>query len=82
MSYVVGCRHGLDMALLSLWCTMAVMAPILPLACEWGPKKQLKKKNKKQKNKKKTRKGVLAVVQGIGGVSEALGLGLDLGTLG
>ena len=34
MSYGVGCRHGLDLALLCLWCRLATAAPIQPLAWE------------------------------------------------
>ena len=33
--YGVGCRHGLDPALLWLWCRPAATAPIRPLA--WEP---------------------------------------------
>ena len=35
MSCGVGCRHGLDHALLWLWCRLAATAPIRPLA--WEP---------------------------------------------
>ena len=35
MSWGVGHRHGLDVALLWLWCRPAVTAPIRPLA--WEP---------------------------------------------
>ena len=35
MSCGVGCRHGLDLALLWLWCRSAATAPIRPLA--WEP---------------------------------------------
>ena len=31
----VGCRHGLDLMLLWLWCRLAAVAPIGPLA--WEP---------------------------------------------
>ena len=34
MNYGVGCRHGLDLALLWLWCRLAAIALIRPLACE------------------------------------------------
>ena len=34
MSYGVGCRHGVDLALLWLWSRPAVVAPIPPLAWE------------------------------------------------
>ena len=41
----IGHRHGLDMALLWLWCRLAAVAPIQPLAWELpGPKKKKKKK--------------------------------------
>ena len=35
MSCGVGCRHGLDLALLWLWCRPAAITPIQPLA--WEP---------------------------------------------
>ena len=35
MSCGVGCRHGLDPVLLWLWCGLAAIAPIGPLA--WEP---------------------------------------------
>ena len=52
----VGCRCGLDLVLLWLWCRPAAAAPIQPLA--WEPtyaassalKKTKKTKNKKTKN--------------------------------
>ena len=49
----VGCRHGLDPALLWLWCKLAAVALIQPslgtsVCCECVPKK--KTKTKKQKN--------------------------------
>ena len=61
----VGRRHGLDLALLWLWCRLGTTAPIRPLA--WEPpyavgaalkskKKKKKKKKKKFKEKKKNAK--------------------------
>ena len=57
----VGCRRGLDPALLWLWCRLAAAAPIRPLA--WEPPyamaaaqekaKSQKKKKKKERKKKK-----------------------------
>ena len=35
MNCGIGCRHGLDLALLWLWCRPAATAPIRPLA--WEP---------------------------------------------
>ena len=35
MSCGVGCRCGLDLVLLCLWCRLAAVAPIRPLA--WDP---------------------------------------------
>ena len=34
MSCGVGCRRGLDLALLQLWCRLAAVAPIPPVAWE------------------------------------------------
>ena len=52
MSCGVGCRHGLDPVWLWLWCRLAAVAPIQPLACEppyatggVPPKQFFKKKN-------------------------------------
>ena len=60
MSCGVGCRHGLDLALLWLWCRLAAVALIRPLA--WEPpcaagvalKRQKTKKKKKEEKKEKT----------------------------
>ena len=57
MSCGVGCRHGSDLALLSLWCRLAATAPIRPLAGEpqyatiMALEKMKKKKTKKKKKK-------------------------------
>ena len=59
MSCGVGHRHGLDLALLWLWCRAVAVALIRPLA--WEPpyatgaalKKKKKKKDKKTKHNKK-----------------------------
>ena len=48
MSCGVGCRRGLDLALLQLWHRLAAVAPILSLALELpyvSPVAQKKKKN-------------------------------------
>lgn len=50
----VGCRHGLDLVLLWLWCRPAGVAPIRPTAWErpqvtGAPLKKAKKKKKKEK---------------------------------
>ena len=54
MSCGIGCRHGLDLALLCLWCRPAAIAPIPPLAWEppYAMGVALKKKTKRQKQKK------------------------------
>jgi len=57
--WYIGRRHGLDPALLWLWCRLAAVAPIRALA--WEPpyaagmalKSQKKKKKKKKKQKEK-----------------------------
>ena len=52
MSCGVGCRPGLDLAWLWLWCRLAAVAPIQPLAWEFphaAPKKQKIKKRKKER---------------------------------
>ena len=59
MSCGVDCRHGLNLALLWLWCRLTATALIQLLAWELpytvgGPKKT---KKKKKKGKKKKRKG-------------------------
>ena len=66
MSCGVGCKLSLDPALLWLWCKLAAVAPIRPLAWETpyatsetlkSKKKKTKKtKKKKQKKQKKTKK--------------------------
>jgi len=52
----VGCRLGLDLALLWLWHRLAAAAPIGPLAWEhpYAAGAALKKKKKRKKKKKKT----------------------------
>ena len=59
MSYGVGRRHGLDLALLWLWWRPAATAPIRPLA--WEPPYAVSvalEKDKKTKKKKKKKKRV------------------------
>ena len=51
MSYGVGCRPGLDLALLWLWCGQSATAPIGPLA--WEPPYAMGAALKRQKDKKK-----------------------------
>ena len=59
-SYGVGCRFGLDLALLLLWLwrRLAATAPIGPLACEppyaVGETPEKAKKKKKKSTRKKT----------------------------
>ena len=50
MSYGVGCRHGLDLALLWLWCRPAAAAPIQPLT--WEPPYAVGVALKRQKEKR------------------------------
>ena len=56
MSCGVGCRHGLDPALLWLWCRLAPTAPIRPLAWEppnaMGVAQEMAKRQKQKKKKK------------------------------
>ena len=55
MSWGVGQRHGLDLALLWLWCRQAATAPIRPLPWErpyaMGVALEKTKKDKKKKKK-------------------------------
>ena len=48
----VGCRRSLDPALLWLWCRLAAMAPIRPIAWEspYAKGSALKKKKEKKEN--------------------------------
>ena len=50
MSCGIGCRLGLDLALLWLWCRLAAAAPIGPLA--WEPPYATGAALKKQKKKR------------------------------
>ena len=56
MSCGVGCRCGLDSALLWLWCRLVATAPIGPLAWEppytVGAAQEIAKRQKKKKKKK------------------------------
>ena len=66
----VGSRHGSDLALLWLWCRLAALALIRPLA--WEPpyaagaalKRKKKKKKKKERKKEKKRKEFLLRLSG------------------
>ena len=51
MSCGVGCRYGSDLALLCLWCRLAAVALIRPLA--WEPSYAVDAALKRQKDKKK-----------------------------
>ena len=53
MSCGVGCRHGSDLALAWLWCSLAAVAPVKPLAWEPPYAAGAALKSKKQKAKKK-----------------------------
>ena len=50
----VGCRLSSDPELLWLWCRLAAIAPIQPLAWE-APKAKKKKKERKKERKKEKR---------------------------
>ena len=68
MSCGVGCRLGLDPALLLLWRRPVAIAPIGPLAWEppyaTGAAQEIAKRQKKEKEKEKTRPiGVPIVAQ-------------------
>ena len=56
LSCSVGCRRGLNLVLLCLWCRPAAVAPIQPLAWELPPAAgaALKKAKKKKKRKRRT----------------------------
>ena len=59
MSCGVGCRRGADPELLWLWCRLAAIAPIRPLAWELpyaSGAAQEKAKREKKKKKKKVKK--------------------------
>ena len=53
MSCGIGCRRGLDLELLWLWCRSAATAPIGPLA--WEPPYAMSAVLKKTKKKKKAK---------------------------
>ena len=53
MSCGVGCRRGLDLAWLWLWCRLVAVAPIRPLA--WEPPYAAGAALKRQKTKTKTK---------------------------
>ena len=67
MSSGVGCRCGLDPALLWLWNRPVAIAPIRPLDCEspyaMGPALEKAKRQKKKKRKKEKEKVHLATVK-------------------
>ena len=75
----VGCRHSSDPALLRLWCRLAAVAPIQPLAWEFpyatgcGPKNQ---KERNRKEKKKRRRKLLTRQEKNG---ELLIIGINIG---
>ena len=78
MSCGVGHRHGLDLALLWLWCRLAAIALMRPLA--WGPPYALgatlkrQKKKTKKKTKKKKRKKERKRKKNLTGIHEVAGL--------
>ena len=63
MSCSVDCRHGLDLALLWLWCRTPAAAPIRPLAWELphASGAALKSKRKKEKEKEKEKSLIAAL---------------------
>ena len=66
MSYGVGCRHGLDLALLSLWHRLAAAAPNQPLAWELicATDAALKKIKNKIKNNQFEMTSILKKIEG------------------
>ena len=60
MSCGVGHRHGLDPALLWLWCRLVAIAPTRPLAWEppYAAEEALKSKNKQTNKQTKSYQGV------------------------
>ena len=69
MSCNIGCRHGLDLVLRWLWCRLAAIALIRPLAWElpYATGEALKsKKPKKTKNKNKKNKPIEIKLLGYG----------------
>ena len=77
MSCGVGCRHSLDLMLLWLWCRLAGVAPIGPLA--WEPPHAMGEalKSKNIKIKIKLCQEFLLWCNGIGSISGTLGLRFD-----
>ena len=61
MSCGIGQSHGLDLALLPLWCRPAATAPIQPLAWELPYAMGAAVKKKKEKKKKLSLGGGLTV---------------------
>ena len=58
MSCGVDCRHGLDLALLWIWCRLAATAPIRPLAWEPPYAAGAAQEMAKRQKKKKKRRGI------------------------
>ena len=75
MSCGVGHRHGSDLLLLWLWCRLAAVAPILPLA--WEPPYATGVALKSEKRNKENVPGCLLFLL-CPRHAEILGLGLDL----
>ena len=58
MSYGVGCRRGSDLVLLWLWCRLAAVTPVRPLAWEHPYAEDVAlQKDKRKKRKEKEKKG-------------------------
>ena len=64
MSCAVGHRHGLDLALLWLWCRPAATAPIGPLA--WEPPSAVGVALEKAKKTKKKKRAEKEIMHGFG----------------
>ena len=60
MNCGVGCRHVLDPQLLWLWCKLAAVAPIRPLA--WEPQYAEGAAQKKEKDQKKKKKYIFFAI--------------------
>ena len=65
MSCGVGCRRGFDPALLWLWCRLAAIAPVGPLAWESAYAMGVALENRQRQKKKSIYINELKVIEGI-----------------
>jgi len=68
----VGCRCGLDLVLLRLWCRLVATAPIRPLAWEPPCAMSVALENTERQKKKKKKKGLEKIFE-----REVTGSGID-----